>query len=551
MTEGIGTGRRIDLGAAIAPEGRALAPHTVSLVESDAAAHDRLVHAAYTTLGEPGDRPLDPWSELARMKAVDRAAGTPAERAPATQALLARGADSLRVDLGSTVVLPQHPFDPELWTVTGVGGTDGVQLHRAIDGAVQHRSVQWPELLSANPSLAEHWRGHGPIVARLREMRPPAGAPPSQVDLFELHQVSTPPGERLMEVVLPGAPERPELVVRSGTWSDLAGRLGLARLQPLGALPSDAWNAANLVNAATPTRRIVMAADAQAFIGQALLVGTETIDPAHRAAPDTALLEDISHWFGERGLPTWRDPADAMLLSSGDPDSIANASASGQAEFVRVLTGPRDPEELRELTSIMDPETAHRLSSSQELLTSHWRAVLAHEVGHTATQQLWGIDASAALRRAVEAQDLPTVARLAEHDIAGEAFSDLFGAAYTDSASVGARELGLLGEGSEDLDALRATIARAGRELDVHVGTQLLTKPMLAVQDAHGSEAMADVAASAAKQLGAMLGRGEIEAIDLPVAATALRDAAAMRWGLEDGLVQGLTKAWQGLRLLR
>lgn len=535
-------GERVDLGTLVPPRMRAEAPTLLGLIEQDAALHEALVADAHAQLGAPGSRPARPWAEPTRRDLATRrlqaAQSFPGIVGPPS---LDRNRHAITVPLGTQVELPGARLGEDTWTVVGAGRSDRLELaRRTPDGVIQRQSRRWPELVLANPSLAESHlipTGERGFPLALRTLEPEALDPAARA------------GDRAYELFSTDA-RRGFEALESGPWRELAGRHGLTRLRPLPALPADAMAASALVGTASDPRRYVMAAEAEHVLDNELLVATDRLPPGHRTTADVLELERIGSFFDRLGLRTWADHGDDLVVISGMTEKIGNAAAHGNAEFALVMTGPRDSRVAESLIGQLPREQRASRRGAEQLVRANWRAVLAHEVGHVATQQAWTVDVAVARGAAVEAGDLVRFARLAEHGIAEEAFSDLFGAAYGRTRDLGVRDLGRLHNGIGDLDQLRTTIDRMGFRHSGHTGTQLLTRPMLELQRRHGWDAVAEVTASATHRLGASIGRGELEAIGIEDAARALRDAAATRFGLEDDGVRAMASAFAKLRVV-
>jgi hypothetical protein len=139
-----------------------------------------------------------------------------------------------------------------------------------------------------------------------------------------------------------------------------------------------------------------------------------------------------------------------------------------------------------------------------------------------------------------------------EDSIVQEAFSDLLGAARAGEATVGVRDLGRLANGWGSYDQLVELIAKTPVEqMDTHAGTQLLTKPMVRVLEQHGGDQLAEITGAAIRDIGRQIKGGSTVAVDLPMAARALRDATAWRHGADSAIVQHLDDSWKLLGLLR
>lgn len=530
-------GGRVDLGTLAPPQLRADAPTLLGLVEQDAALHESLVRNAHEQLGAPGARPAPPWGEAARQQqdhlGIQAANLVPEVVPPPT---LVRNRHAITVPLGTQVALPGAGPGDDPWTVVGAGRSDRIELaKRTPDGTVQHQARRWTELVLANPSLAERHLVPGTDNGFPTGLRPADPAASSADDAWELFSTDARQGFVALD---------------TGSWRELAGRHGITRLRPIPALPADGTNASALVGTASDPRRYVLAAEAEHVLGTDLLVGADELAPGHRATADVLELERIGRFFDRLGLRTWDDHGDDLVVMSGRTESIGNAAAHGNAEYAVVMTGPRDARVAASLMQHVPHEQRAAMRASEQVLRAHWRGVLAHEVGHVATQQAWTLDVAVAQNAAQEAGDLARFARFAEHGIVEEAFSDLFGTAYLRSRDLGVRDLGRLHNGIGDLDQLRATIAKLGFDHSGHTGTQLVTRPMLELQRRHGWDAVAEVTASATHRLGAAIGRGELQSIGVEDAARALRDAAATRFGLEDDGVRAMAAAWSKLRVV-
>lgn len=534
-----------DVGLLLGPKVQEKMPTLFAQVRGDVELHDGHVRAAWERLGSPGMTPLGGWGELRRERAI----GTDGLHDAATAAQRAqRDRHMVAVDLGTQVRLPGRPLDRDTWAVVGIGPSDRVHLARTDSaGLVERTQRRWPEMVLANPSLGKHHRilpvPDGDIAVELLKKTLPA-------DVADVLAHTVP--ERLHEyqsvVRVPGS--RHAIVLGEGPWEQVATRHGLQRMRPVARFPTFAEDAGGLVLASgTPVTQVTLGMEAaDAFLGRTLLLGHGTLPASHRAAGDLREIERVGTWFDQRlGLPTMHGPEQTLLLETGSVASIANASATADAEVASLLTGPKDRAVIEEAVRHVGTAGASQALERDAILRRNWSGVLGHEVGHMATMQLWGT-ASEILDAG--ATDLPAdqVARLTEHGVVEEAFSDLFGAAWMSPRKYRIRDLGSLPQGAADLDQLRAGFA-AVKSPDTHHGTQLITKPMLRVVKLHGWDAAAEITAGATKSIGTQIGQGTIDLVDIPTAARALRDAAAMRYGATSSTVRGLEKAWTKLRV--
>jgi hypothetical protein len=179
------------------------------------------------------------------------------------------------------------------------------------------------------------------------------------------------------------------------------------------------------------------------------------------------------------------------------------------------------------------------------MLGEHDLAVRTHEAGHVATMREWG-------HHLVRLEQVTDTRIPIEDSIVQEAFSDLLGAARTGKPTVGVRELGRLANGWGDYDQLVQLIASTPAEhMDTHAGTQLLTKPMVRLLKDHGGDQLAEITGAAIRDIGHQIKSGATNAVDLPMAARALRDATAWRHGADSAIVRHLDDSWKLLGLLR
>ncbi len=224
---------------------------------------------------------------------------------------------------------------------------------------------------------------------------------------------------------------------------------------------------------------------------------------------------------------------------------LANAAAAAVGDDALVYEGPRSARVRGTWLNELAGAEGQYIRKFSKLIQDNDLAVRTHEAGHVATMRAWGRSDERIV------SDVSIAAR-AEDGIVQEAISDLFGAARSGKATVGVRDLARLRNGWATLEQLREGLGKMTPEtIDVHSGTQLLTKPMAKLLELHGGDQLAEITGAAVRDVGRQIKGGAIQAVDLPVAAKALREATAMRHGLDSEIVQHLDDVWKTLGVLR
>lgn len=512
--------------APVPPSTRSSLPRVAAGIDQDRFVHDVLVAQAHQRLGNPGTAPRDFELEDARARLVREFPDSDAARS-----LAGRDAHMMPIELGTQVEHPKGIAAHHEWTVVGAGDADRVHLAtRNEDGTVSRKVVRWPELIRRNPMLATRQ----PIPASL------PGWPTYVVpDADHGYQLVATNGDGVVQEVA------------RGSWDELLPSTGLTRLRPFPLSPGDASTGANLIDTSRRIQqRLVISNLGLDAIGRSAVVGVDEVPPGR---PDVVReLEDLDDAFAhlERlGLQPRGPQREAYAAVTDSGAAIGNAFG-GWAGRPIVTTGIADTVMEREVVQRHPYDLTSSASRSAATIRASRDFVFAHEIGHVVTKRLWGVGTNYEGAAA-------SVAGV-EHNVVEEAFSDLFGASHAQTRDGGVRDLGALRNGYGNLDQLRSDIAArvemaavTALPVDGHDGTQLITKPMLGIADAHGWTTMGEVTASAMNKLSVMLGRGEIDAIDIPTAARMLRDSAADRWGMDSPVVRGLTETWTKLRVLR
>ncbi|MCW2920342.1 MAG: hypothetical protein JWL76_216 [Thermoleophilia bacterium] len=438
----------------------------------------------------------------------------------------------VHVPVGTGVTV--SPTEPE-WYVIGTRG-DSVRLaqRNLDDSGFRTTSRTWASLVERNPQLLD-----APFVDATGQRWIPMST--EGVDILGR---STPiPINRLDEIklrYLMGMTPPPPVIT---TWDDVLRGTELTRRRPIAAAPRDFIGAAQLRDVLGDDK-IVLSHVGEPYGLRGVLVGTDS-SPG-RAGDIFADAKSMQDWFHAKvGIDVWGPEHNAIFMTDSKAH-LANAAAAAVGDDALVYEGPRSARVSGSWLSEMSGPEGQYVRRFSKMIHANDLAVRTHEAGHVATMRTWG----RADERITDAAT--TIAQHAEDGIVQEAMSDLLGAARTGKPTVGVRDLQVLKNGWADLDQLRAGLATMTPEmLDVHSGTQLLTKPMAKLLELHGGDQLAEVTGAAIKDIGQQVKGGAIQAIDLPTAAKALRDATAWRHGADSEIVSHLDDVWKTLGLLR
>lgn len=329
----------------------------------------------------------------------------------------------------------------------------------------------------------------------------------------------------------------------STTWDDVLRGTELTRRRPIAAAPRDFIGAAQLRDVLGDDQ-IVLSQLGEQYGLRGVLVGTDSSQG--RVADVFADAKSMQDWFHAKvGIDVWGPKHNAIFMTDSQAH-LANAAAAAVGDDALVYEGPRSARVTGSWLSDLSGAEGQYIRRFSKMIRSNDVAVRTHEAGHVATMRTWG----RADERIVDAAT--TIAARAEDGIVQEAFSDLLGAARSGKATVGVRDLAVLKNGWADLDQLRSGLAKMTAEtMDVHSGTQLLTKPMARLLKDLGGDQLAEITGAAILDIGQQVKGGAIQAIDLPTAAKALRDATAWRHGADSAIVTHLDDVWKTLGLLR
>jgi hypothetical protein len=516
MTRTIGT-----VAAPSAPESFHFAPAVIDAVADAAYSEDALVADALGQLGHamPNIDQVDPtggMKQLQRLPLVTRFAGEEAAAMSPSAALSPHRVAALPVGTS----LSTGPGPDDAWTVVAVGPSDRVRLaQRTPEGALRTTTRRWASLVERNPNLLD---------AAMRDARD---------GIWNVVDVdgSVPRLGRDAPVGIMST-EMSHIV----RWGDVLRETGLARRRPVAVTPRSAEQAASLRGLVGDRRFVVSRVGNPDGLRDAL-AATESLPGTSQAALDE--LTATQQWFRDTaGMDVWRADQRAIVVANSQ-DYLANAAASVFRGDAFVFEGPRSPRVRGDWLTEVDGDDGRALRRNARLINDNNLAVRTHEAGHVAIMRSWG---ESEVRTSAIADD----ASRSEDAIVQEAFADLFGASRVDKPSVGVRRLATLQNGMGTFDQLRARLAsRPPSEIDVHFGTQLLTRPMVEVQRELGSERLAEITGAAVRDIGGRIADGTVVAVDLPLAAQALRDATAWRVGDAHPLVRHLDEAWRALRV--
>ncbi len=447
------------------------------------------------------------------------------------EAALAPARRPTHVPVGTAVVT--GPGHQDAWYVIGTHG-DNVRLAQrtVADDGFRTTIRSWSSLVERNPHLLD-----APITDALGNQWMPAA-----VEGVELLGRRAPVGLISMDDVVMAMAMGSDPSLVPTTWDDVLRATELARRRPIAVAPRTELDVARLRDIVGDDRFIVSALGKPSNLRGAL-VGTETMP-----GRTEAILKDAAEmqaWFHDKvGIDIWNDRQNAVLFTDSS-EHLANAAAAAVGDDALVYEGPRSQRVRGSWLSDMSGDLGQYVRRFSKMIAENNLAVRTHEAGHVATMRTWGRADERLLASA-------TLAQYAEDGVVQEAFSDMLGAARTGKATVGVRDLGRLRNGWADLDQLRASFATMTPEtLDVHSGTQLLTKPLVRLLKEQGGDSLAEITGAAIRDIGRQIKGGSLTAVDLPTAAKALREATAWRHGADSQIVKHLDTVWKTLGVLR
>lgn len=438
----------------------------------------------------------------------------------------------VHVPVGTSITTT--PAEPE-WYVIGTQG-DSVRLaqRNAADDGFRTTTRTWASLVERNPQLLD-----GPIIDATGAQWVPVAT--DGVDyLGRTAPVKIASLESLAMATILGG-EAPATV--SATWDDVLRATELTRRRPIAAAPRDMLGAAQLRDIIGDDHLVLSQVGEEHGL-RGVLVGTDAAPG--RVGDVLADARSMQDWFHEKvGIDVWGPKHNAIFMTDSKAH-LANAAAAAVGDDALVYEGPRSARVTGTWMSDLSGAEGQYIRRFSKMIRSNDLAVRTHEAGHVATMRAWGRADERIVDEAI------TIAARAEDGIVQEAFSDLLGAARTGKPTVGVRDLNRLQNGWANLDQLRDGLgAMTPETFDVHSGTQLLTKPMTKLLKLHGGDQLAEITGAAILDIGTQVKGGSISAIDLPTAATALRNATAWRHGADSEIVKHLDDVWKTLGLLR
>lgn len=481
---------------------------------------DRIVRDALAHVGEPMPDPHHLPLHGRTENEILASAGQPARR-------------HVYVPVGTPVVT--GPTDVDTWIV--VGASNGNTLHlaqRSADGSALSTARRgWAELVARNPQLmdaplrdamGDHWVvSNADDAARLGHQAPARIV--SVTDAIVSQMIGTRPSEM------------------TTTWGDIVQATGLDQRVAEVTRPQSAMGAALVRDIIGGDHQFVTSSIGEPYGLRDTLLGTDAVQGRAGAVLDDA--QKMQDWFHRVvGIDIWGPKVEA-LFTTDKQAFIANAAASAIGGDAFTYEGPRSPRVRGDWLGGANGKEGQFLRRVNAMIRANDLAVRTHEAGHVATLLEWG----------QPFERIPTSAAWtvgAEDSIVQEAISDLLGAARRGKPTVGVRDLGRLSNGWGSYQQLHELMARSTAEtFDVHVGTQLLTKPMQRVLEQFGGDHMAEITGSAIRSIGHQIKSGAATSVSLPMAAKALRDATAWRHGLDSAVVRHLDEAWWALGVLR
>ena len=440
------------------------------------------------------------------------------------------GRRPVHVPVGTSITMPGS--EPDMYVIGARGDSLRLAARNAEDTGFRTTMRSWASVVERNPHLLD-----GPITDAVGEQWIPVAT--DGVDyLGRRAPVKIASMQSLAAASLLGL----EPTTVSTTWDDVLRATELTRRRPIAAAPRDFIGAAQLRDVIGDDQ-IVLSQAGEQYGLRGALVGTD--GSPGRVAEILADARSMQDWFhAKAGIDVWGPEHNAIFMTDSNAH-LANAAAAAVGDDALVYEGPRSARVRGTWLSDMSGEVGQYVRKFSKLIRENDLAVRTHEAGHVATMRAWG--------RADERLVSPiSIAAHAEDGIVQEAMSDLFGAARAGKATVGVRDLDRLRNGWANLEQLREGLGKMTPEtLDVHSGTQLLTKPMTRLLELHGGDQLAEITGAAVRDIGNQIKGGSLQAVDLPTAAKALRDATAMRHGLDSEIVLHLDDVWKTLGVLR
>ncbi len=291
-------------------------------------------------------------------------------------------------------------------------------------------------------------------------------------------------------------------------------------------------------------RGFVVSSLADTVWGAQVLVGTDTNPAPGAAGAAQQRAAAVRDWYRDvAGLTVDAEPSARWKLVIDDSELLDNAWGGIESGTPTIRLGIADPALQRQVIErIPDAGLRAEISAGARQLARHETATIAHETGHQAIALAWGLPE-------VRFPRMPVRAAL-EEGVVQEALPNLLAGAYLRRARLGIDDLAHIPGDVATLTQLRSQIAHHGAHWDIHRGTQLITAPVAELARAQGWDGVAAVTGSAIRSLSTGIHSGRIESVSIPMAATAIRDAAAWRWGASSAAVELLERGWRTLHVL-
>lgn len=478
----------------------------------------------------------------------------------------AKEAGNIAVPVGTQVSRPGSN-DPE----TVIGAMDNFLFTAKTNpatGAVEHgvgrfdSFAQYSQSLLDSPATVDGWTG-----SQLAELRKGVHTPkgfadhlwaPTGASMEDVANYGDNATVTLRNVDAPKGAPPTELQVPWGFWRNQVRQA--SALTPVAVPPASAFDAANLRLLTGDKHMVISAAGQHNMIGsfdkpeaeQPLpaardrLIGTESM-PGRRGGPTLDRVDGIEKFFHDKIGNSVMGPNRQVVATTDIPSNLVNASAGLlDAQTSQLNEGAQsfriNEQWLQEVPTSVRREFRH----VNDLLHNFSTAVFGHEGDHIDQFNQWG---ELAGRLGDDAVKTPSGQLIElEEGVTQEAYSDIAGYARTGKPSVGVRELARTNPYFNSLPQMRQLNARIPAEMrDPHMGTQLVTKPMVAFGEAHGMDSLAEVLGAATRNIGTDIRNGRYTVVNIPRAASALHEAAAQRLGADHPTVRTMRDEWSKL----
>lgn len=489
-----------------------------------------------------------------------------------SNAKLARQSGYAGVPVGTQVRSESSDRVSTPWTV--VGASNGkLEVMRDANGKLERTSApfasfaEYSQELMQTPATLDGRTGAALIVeyTKLARAAKAAGKPGPVFDRSTVPHLWVPDPASADEVAAKGRAARVTMVnvteardaerrakglppsTFETTWDDVLKVRNASATKAVVLEPDDVQDAIALRRLVGDERMVTSGTGKFDSTGRERLIGTNSQPGQGKAVLDEA--QKTVEWFHAKAGVDVLPKGQLLVMHENNPEYLANASAGGHGGVTNINEGPHDENLRQKWLHDLSGKRGQATRNVNKLIQKNQDTVLNHEWGHALRGIVWG-EVFPNVQR-VEDLTPQQLNQYFEHAMVNEAMSDLYGVARSGKPDMGIRKVHANDRFSANYEQYRAMLEASpvDNKLDEHYGTQLISKPALEIMKVHGGDALADVTGAADMSIAKMFKESEIDVVTAPIAANALYEAAARRFGADDAGVVAMRDAYAKLKV--